>query len=407
MPGPTSKTRAVALAALMVLSVFGGTIAFAGGAVAASHPAVSNNEVVFQGQIINATGFGPGNAVNLRRKTSSGSQFVKQYTADSTTGNVTVDTSDLSAGTYSLNGTGGNSISFEVAPQTLSVDPATTTVSQGNYDNFSVSSNRGTPFPVNITASGLSQDQLHSIFEGSSRVGSDAVQLNATSGVDIPANFTGIDTGSYNFTVSATHTTANDTAQVTVQSSTSARATFPDNVYNVAQGDMANITIDMQNTKYAQVAIGDYANSNFQQNVTVEDANGDGKVYLHFNTFAAGKNASAAVSVGSGDTLVNTSLEQPLTGILDTGDYQLAVKHGRDQPIGNFSEVLNNPDNGGLSTLYIKSRSLSGSTGWVGSPDTSLTSASDIYSAVSDGTLTQGNTVAKTDGSTSQYVLQV
>jgi hypothetical protein len=51
-------------------------------------------------------------------------------------------------------------------------------------------------------------------------------------------------------------------------------------------GDVANITVTLQNTDYATVTIGS-DDVGFRSNVTVEDENGDGEVNFLFNTWAA------------------------------------------------------------------------------------------------------------------------
>jgi len=79
--------------------------------------------------------------------------------------------------------------------------------------------------------------------------------------------------------------------------------------YDVARGDVSEITVELNEVTEGTVVIGNEEDDNYQANISIVDDDEDGEVVLNFNTFTAGDtNTSVDVVTAEGDdeaTLVN------------------------------------------------------------------------------------------------------
>jgi len=173
-----TKLRAVFLAAIMVTSIFAGTVAFAGAGAA---QAAGDYSPVFpyQGQDVTftntTTGITQGDNFELRRVNSfdSGSvdtsTFVRELSDVDVAGDsITIETSNLDAGDYFVRGGSfdrnpSQDATFEVRVQDLSVafdDDVVTDSGQDSTTDLDIESNRGT-YSVNVTTNGdLDEEEL-------------------------------------------------------------------------------------------------------------------------------------------------------------------------------------------------------------------------------------------------------
>ncbi|WP_185903218.1 BGTF surface domain-containing protein [Halonotius terrestris] len=210
----SEKLRAVFLAAIMVTSVVGGTVAFTGavsagdagpaGGVPGDGNVNYESNLVFQGQnnlaAFNAGDVSDGDTVVLRRVTAEdgttidSSQFVEEYTVEGVDGPgdevIDIDTDDLEADDYFVVDQDGDVTTpttagtFEVTVQDLSAEFDDDEVLPGTFSDstvtLDVSSGRST-FDLNVSADGdLSDQELFNIHA--------AAQINSLSGVSVNDN---------------------------------------------------------------------------------------------------------------------------------------------------------------------------------------------------------------------------
>ncbi|WP_363465023.1 BGTF surface domain-containing protein [Halogeometricum borinquense] len=161
------------------------------------------------------------------------------------------------------------------------------------------------------------------------------------------------------------------------------------------RGDVANITINVENADYATLSIGndDLA---FESNVTIEDVNGDGQVSLLFNTYAAtGKSGKLPDDGGvvystpsledqDDDKITSATIEQGVNSLLEAGRYPLEVRAGQDKK----------DDSEAAGTLELTERNTTSIQTWTAPKDTTFDDTADLYDAIENNNLTQSNKVA-------------
>jgi len=307
-------------------------------------------------------------------------------------GQAIIDTSNLE-GTYDLNNSNVRVTSFKVVAQTVSAsfaDSSATTdgSSSSQQTALDVNSNRGS-WTATITANGLDGKDLQGIFGVGTPDGDKLTGVPMTNSKSLTADFAGVATGDYTFTVESSDTTAKDTASITVTKVGSKSASFPSAIVQGTQGDTVSIPVNLQNTDTATVWLGSKG-VNYLTSVQVKDGNGDGKVTLQMNSYLAGRsktlNKDAFSVKNSDDSIESVSLvTNPIASgnLLDTGDYEMNVSiSGTEKDVGTF--FLNDRSTDGVSVMTAPS-------------GTSLGSLSDIQSAMSDGTLTADTSVTTDD----------
>jgi len=345
MTDTNEKLRALFLTALMVLSVFAGTIALSGSAAAAANTfadsdadqALSSNGTYWQGQELWLEGTA-GETWELRRVDTSGDNdavggLVQQVVFDSN-GTATIDTSNLD-GTYVLEDESNGLVSYddgvvqsqsatlaqadwEVAVQTLSAsfDEDDVPTDTGSSATIDVDSNRGV-YQVNVTAEGLDEEDLEMIFNqsddgnafvaGSGADDDDSVQLNISGSSDtVEANFTEFDeAGSYTFDFEVSDTTASASASVEVAEE-DVDLNFAQSIITQEEGDWAAITVTYGDTDDAYIYVGG-EDVNYLERVHLVDDDGDGQATVIFNTFSAGRNLSTLPGIDATFTLPDGS----------------------------------------------------------------------------------------------------
>ena len=195
-----TKMRAVFLAAIMVISVVGMSVAFSGAAAAQTNTTTTfEPDFPYQGQdvtVINDTEDFTSGTYELRQVTAfdegdvDQSTFVTEIT-DVEGDNLIVDTDDLEAGDYFVRG--GNlprnppeGQTFEVRIQDLDADFDDSSVTDSGPDadtDLDIDSNRGT-YSVNVSADGdLDEEELLEIFVDQQFAGGAIVDLHMTDAV--------------------------------------------------------------------------------------------------------------------------------------------------------------------------------------------------------------------------------
>jgi len=363
MTDTTSKLRALFLAALMVFSVFAGTVALSGSVAAAESGNTSGVDgPVFQGEELtvdsgtyspqgsgNDVIVGNGDLVQVRRGILGDQDSTQEAVAEVESGSAVFSGSqmDLETGYYFLRANGSNlqGTQFEIVQQDLEVsnwggvyydDEAGFNDNGLNVktDNLGVAEGS---FNVLVNSTSLDQSELNTIFGGAASAhGNHKVQLTVDSsdkyfGVD----FSSLDLGTYDFTVESQTSNAEGTFSIEYKTAGETSASFQDNVFSQEVGDNATFTVNMENTDMATVNITDDSGE-YWANLTVMDStNGgdadDGQVTVQMNTFLAGGHGPAFSPVEGADT-VNVDYEEPIGNFrLATGSYDLTVNAGNEE----------------------------------------------------------------------------
>ncbi|WP_218836400.1 DUF7827 domain-containing protein [Halorarum salinum] len=330
---------------------------------------------------------------------------------------ITYDTSDLEAGEdYKIAFDGESASSATITLQTrdlgLSAELVDNTVQTDESVEVSAESNdpQGAYTAVLLDSDGDEVDgtEVTGTFTGSG---------DADIAIDAPET-----TG--NYTVEVTHDDTGvsvETDEVQVEEAGDEDIAVANDSVTDQQGDIAAITVELDETDTGSVVIGDYEDDSYQANISVEDGDDDGEVTVLFNTYLAGMStgsdysASDVVSAEGDDdtaTLENfDSEQQDLDDLLDSGEYDISVS---TSPIteGDASTALNNEDD--LSTLILEERSTDEMNLWRASSDTieeiqdedAEDQVSAVDDAVSNDGLTETDMVAGSDDGADQLVFQ-
>ncbi|RQG97779.1 BGTF surface domain-containing protein [Natrarchaeobius chitinivorans] len=329
------KGRAVFLAALMVMSVFAMSAAFAGSAAAHDHPAELTYEydgsIAWQGQDVIAYGQDldgiTDNEVELRQVNSFGdddtsfeAELTIQTAAEAEVNEtledkhpgvdssdvqdwsvVVIDTSDLDEEYFFLaheslpaqSDDVSSGDAFEVSVQSLSAefdDDEVTDEGDGAVTEIEFDSNRGA-YDVVVDADGdLTASELDGIFAAHGSIDlnteDDEITLNGVSDGEFDADFAGIDTDDYEFTFEVDDTSAEATANISVVEHDRS-GSFDQSVYTQTAGDIVEFTVDLDDTDETWIQIGD-ENAGFVDVVHVVDDEEDGEVSFQVNTRTLG-----------------------------------------------------------------------------------------------------------------------
>jgi len=416
----------------MIMSVIAVPFAFAGGAAAVpadaedeSHKTISGDETVYQGQevAVNVTKLNLQDGIELRRVNDDGDvgTLVSAPTVqdDGTEQYVVLDTENRDTDQYVLTSKGTGSdiaapdVEFEVVEMDLdaSFDDSEVTDTGTNAETtFEISSEIRNSYAVNISADGLSEDDLVQIFNGTGALVDENTTVNneydiaradkatndyATIDEDEDVltlfnaegewdvDFREIDADEYDFNVEVVDTTASDSSALNVSESEDGEVDFAEAV-DVNQGDIAEITLEADNTEEGTLVIGDEEDVGYQANATVDFGDND-EVTVYFDTYAAG-NDTLADSANNYEDLIWTdtdgasvsNIEQnTIGGLLAAGyGYEMTTKAvsetDNDYNTKDYSsaaeETLDAPDN--VGSLFIEERSTDSVTTWTASEDT-------------------------------------
>ncbi|ELZ17901.1 hypothetical protein C477_11872 [Haloterrigena salina JCM 13891] len=237
-------------------------------------------------------------------------------------------------------------VQFDVSTHTLTTEFSSDTVTnKGNVD-LTVDSERS-GITTEVSAEGLNHEDLWNIF-GNSSAELTSDNVNASDSVvyvdadensivlngreDFEADFTGIAAGEYQFTSSVTDTTAEDTAtiQVTEAGDTDYSIT---NVEQVESGDIAEITVALEETQDASIVLGS-ADTDYATAVNVSGVEGD-EVTLTFNTHEAG-NSPWGVAGDNSDVSIEQNVENSELGTDPLPEYNWRLAIG-DELTSDFN----------------------------------------------------------------------
>ncbi|WP_241964320.1 BGTF surface domain-containing protein [Halorubrum sp. 48-1-W] len=288
------------------------------------------------------------------------SEFVESVSPDEDGGEIVYDTGDLDADDYFVSGEGLSRSptldqTFEVRVQSLSAefdDSEVTDEGSDSTTDLDIESNRG-DYSLNVSADGdLDDEELFKIFApdgdyddatgspvtiGADDKPTDDGEAQGDFNVDVydedeedadekivfnniddrehEVNFSDIDTDEYEFSFEVTDTEAEDTDSVTV-TELDTTGDFSQGVYSQTAGDVANVTLELEDTDDAYVQIGD-EDSGFVDIVYVEDDDGDGEVSFQINTRTLGNDDVGFDQVYDSEEDI---VESAIHGGFDEGD---------------------------------------------------------------------------------------
>ncbi|MCU4799025.1 PGF-CTERM sorting domain-containing protein [Halobacteria archaeon HArc-gm2] len=282
--------------------------------------------------------------------------------------------------------------------------------------DLEIDSNRGT-YTVNVTADGLDDDDLSNIFTDATDYSDaededdDTVYFDQISDSTVTADFTDIDTGDYTFDFEVTDTSASSSDTVNVSEAGDGDIQFSEDVAQDQVGDVADITLEMDNTDEGTVTIGSN-DQNYYIVAHVTDDDGDGEVNLEFNSFEAGTyDAGSGNDVLTGadadDDVVNVQAEGGSfannnngaagASLLDATQYDMNVSVGHNTQTQDTDDAYYNADE--VGTLSLQERSTNNATVWTAPDDANVNTDwdADTVAAGVGSNLTQADDIATDD----------
>jgi len=209
--------------------------------------------------------------------------------------------------------------------------------------------------------------------------------------------------GSYNITHDVADTTATDDISFNVTEAGEGDVSFENTVFREDRGDVAEITVNLENTDTATIVIGGNSVS-YASAAKVTDASSgeddDGQVTLQFNTYLTNKNTDASMAgddvfsvVGNDDveyvdpSTVDSDVTAPTStnNVLADTDYDISAYIGSSESA--------------VGTLIVEPRSTDSMNLWT-APSATFGDAeepADVYAAIEDGAVTQSDEIANRD----------
>ncbi|QIB75526.1 PGF-CTERM sorting domain-containing protein [Halogeometricum borinquense] len=228
------------------------------------------------------------------------------------------------------------------------------------------------------------------------------VELSGQRKYEFTFNASELDLDEDNYTVLATDKQSGveaESSSVVVEEAGEGNTEFPgERLVRDQRGDVANITINVENSDYVTLSIGndDLA---FESNVTIEDVNGDGQVSLLFNTYAAtGKSGDLGDDGGDvyntpsiededDDEIISATIEQGVGSLLEPGRYPLEARSGKQKTADAESR----------GTLELSERNTTYIQSWVAPTGTTYEDIDELHDAVDNANLTKTNKIANGD----------
>ncbi|WP_199710284.1 BGTF surface domain-containing protein [Halosegnis longus] len=216
----------------------------------------------------------------------------------------------------------------------------------------------------------------------------------------ITADLTATEAGNYTIEVEDVGTgITTETDEISV-SAVTGDVSFSETVFREDRGDVAEITIDLDNADSATVLIGGNSVS-YAAAAEVTDAesgdDADGEVTLQFNTYltnkgtptgegvfsAAGDDTATFVAADEVDSDITT--DAATSAVLADTDYDLAAYIGGEESA--------------VGTLIVEPRSTDSMNLWTAPSSTfgDAEAPADVYSAIEDGAVTQSDEIAAQD----------
>ncbi|WP_227376398.1 DUF7827 domain-containing protein [Haladaptatus halobius] len=389
MTGNTAKVRSLLLTALMVMSVFAGATAFAGSVGAANEP-LDTPGTYYSGRIVSVDASGLSeetDSVQIREveEINDGDLELSapkavhslengnvSFSLGDRSGKVVLTTDsgtvlDVNGGSASMvTGTNESQGIIEITNHNFEASFEDDTVVDNGHDAktmLNIGADRSN-YKVAVTSDDLNQDKVLEIFNDNSdynaHIAGDSVVLeNVKSSSEVTANFIGVKTGDHDFTFKVNDSAVEVTDNITVESAGDKKATIGESHVNTARGDIAAITVNLENSNTGMLRIGNEDTDFFQYDIKVTDGNDDGKVTVYFNTYRTSNNTATDVndSVRAGAGTDDTAVVQDGSLLGDEpiaqGDYELR------------SDVSDLSDPDDVTSLTVGPRSTDSAQTWI------------------------------------------
>ncbi|SFR57569.1 PGF-CTERM protein/surface glycoprotein [Halogeometricum rufum] len=326
---------------------------------------------------------------------ASGEEDFDYFVSGSTGANSEVfvfDTDDRDIGQYNISIEGESEATVNVRDLGLEVDIDDLNITNDDEIEGTVSANAGNR-PVTLELLDSDGDVVD---EQGSTI---AARLTGQAEYEFTYNASDLDLDDGNYTVLATDNQSGveaESSSIVVTDAGEGRADIGGSgIITEQRGDVANITITLQNTDYATLTLGS-DDVGYRSNVTVEDENGDGEVNLLFNTWAATGRSGNVENTNvydvpnledDDDSITDATIEEGVDSLLESGEYDLEVRAGQSEE----------EDSQGVGTLTLEERNTTSIRSWTAPTGTSFDDTEELYDAVGDNNLTQSNQIAYGD----------
>ncbi|MFC6826213.1 BGTF surface domain-containing protein [Halopelagius fulvigenes] len=203
----------------------------------------------------------------------------------------------------------------------------------------------------------------------------------------------GLSTGTYTVEVTDVDSgVTKTTSKYNLKAKGNSDASFTQKIVTEQRGDVANITVQLENTDTATVQIGS-PDVGYRLNATVSDGDDDdNQVTLQFNTYAASAGGDVVTVVGDEDSLDNVDPDEQNTvnALLDAGEYDLSVDPGNE---------YNDAESTDLGTLVLEERSTDSINTWTAPSGLSANDLdkSGLYEAAANNNVTLDSKIANGD----------
>ncbi|NEU59259.1 PGF-CTERM sorting domain-containing protein [Halorussus sp. MSC15.2] len=396
------------------MSVFAGTIAFAGAASAAAGNVekgdafdLNPGQRYWAGQTV-FTDEANSTETTVEIIDETDGSLADSFVTDSE-GDIKFSTKGLEGNYYLQNENGQNLtdannkvLSFKVTSQDLSasfeddVDNKHSTKTELNLNS------KRTNYDATITSSGLSSEELEGIFTDiTTKRTENGVAIQTIQTETINTSFKDVDAGNYTFKVEVNDTGAVAEADINVSAGGDAMATFQGSgVVSEERGDIASFTIDLENSDKANVSIGSQ-DVNWKANFTVYDNGTDNEVTVNFNTYKSDSGVVKDFVSVEGDDAVKThgtaSNGGSIQGVHTNWDNnQTADPGGLGSPIsaGQYEMITGVNGEDDVTQLSLNEGSIDGAQVWK-HPRKTSNLPSDVSDLVSN--VVKGDSVAMQD----------
>ncbi|MFC6757601.1 surface glycoprotein [Halomicroarcula sp. GCM10025894] len=382
MTNNSDKLRSLILAALMVFSVFAGSIALTGSA-AAQAGNLNSGSSYFAGQDVTADNLDDTQDYRVRAvEDGEPGTLIRTLDASGSTIEFTLD-GELSSGDFVIVDESGDVVVFDDGSLQSTEEPTESNTSDAEFEvvsqdltaefedssvgnsggsatvDYEIESDKRNDYNVNISADGLDDEDLQEIFGDAVEddVSEDDDVIEVAGDTEFNLDFDGQDADTYTFEANVTDSDASDADDIEVTDTGDASADFDDNVYVDQRGDIVNITVEMENTDEATIQLGQESNNGYALVAEVTDDDEDGVAYVEFNSFTAGNPNETELVAGDDDTDVTVTSATDLgnepsgTDILDSTNYDLFVTEG-------FQNSVNSNNADARATLQLNDASV-------------------------------------------------
>ncbi|MFC6905082.1 carboxypeptidase-like regulatory domain-containing protein [Halalkalicoccus tibetensis] len=308
------KGQALFLSALMVLSVFAMSAAFAGAAAADEHEPVKeelDDMDLYQGQEIEITDL-VGSTVEVHEGTSETGDVVHYLRAQN---DHTLDVDELETGPHVIVDDEGTYGPFWVNEHTADIEFDSETVAQTST-SLNYESDRSDDVTLEVSSDELDGDDLQDVFGDEYNTDDDVITITEVSpGDNVGADFSDVDTGEYNFTVTVADTTVEEDLSIEVTEAVEDGAQFDSSTYSQTAGDIAEFTVEMEGDQDSAVVSLEDEDGGYWADVLVTADDGEDEVTVEFNTFEAGQDEPGVENdaFSSEDGTVNVLDERDFT----------------------------------------------------------------------------------------------